>query len=103
MIYLIIIFVLIFIIAILCFVFLKKSSPKILEKNNAKYDDVLAEISSLSKEGYDLIMNDPVNIAKKEISEDTLDLDDLFKTISIKAINSDNDFDFGLKRTNKKV
>lgn len=102
MVYLVIILVLIFAIC-LYFIFVKKSSPESSTNSDTKYDDVLTEISNLSKEGYDMIMNDPVNIAKKEISEDTLDLDDLFKTISIKAIKNDKNFDFELKRTNKNI
>ncbi len=40
---------------------------------------------------------------KKEVMEETLNLDELFETISLKVIKSDSDFDFGLKRTEKNV
>lgn len=37
---------------------------------------------------------------KKEVTmcEDTLNLDDLFKTMSIQTIKNDDEFDFGLKK-----
>lgn len=38
----------------------------------------------------------------KEANDDVFNLDDLFKTISMTAITDDNDFDFGLRRDNKK-
>lgn len=38
---------------------------------------------------------------RKEVSDDTLDLDDLFKTISISKAKFNDNFDFGLKRVNK--
>ncbi len=37
-----------------------------------------------------------------EVKDDVLDLDDLFKTISMTAINNDSEFDFGLRRSEKK-
>ncbi|MBR3199350.1 MAG: hypothetical protein IKG27_04985 [Bacilli bacterium] len=37
-----------------------------------------------------------------EVNDEVLDLDDLFKTISMTAVNSDQDFDFGLRRNDKK-
>ncbi len=40
---------------------------------------------------------------KKEVMEETLNLDELFKTISFKTIKNDSDFDFGLKRTEKNL
>ncbi len=36
------------------------------------------------------------------VKDDVLNLDDLFNTISMKAIGDDSDFDFGLRRNNKK-
>ena len=36
------------------------------------------------------------------VKDDVLNLDDLFNTISMKAIGDDSDFDFGLRRYNKK-
>ena len=51
--------------------------------------DVYEDVSPLSKK------------ATKEVNEDTLDLDELFKTMSINIINDDSSFDFGLIRENK--
>ncbi len=39
--------------------------------------------------------------AKRENFDDTLPLDDLFKTMSIKFVRDDASFDFGLRRTKK--
>lgn len=39
--------------------------------------------------------------ALKEVSQDTLNLDDLFKTMSINIIKDDSSFDFDLLRKNK--
>lgn len=38
----------------------------------------------------------------KEANDDVFNLDDLFKTISMTAITDDKDFDFGLRRDDKK-
>lgn len=35
---------------------------------------------------------------KETVSDDTLDLDDLFKTMSIHVLKDDPNFDFGLRR-----
>ena len=35
---------------------------------------------------------------KDNVSDDTLDLDDLFKTMSIHVLKDDPNFDFGLQR-----
>lgn len=42
------------------------------------------------------------SLKKVEVSEDTLDLNDLFKTISMKAIEDNQKFDFGLQRSEEK-
>ena len=81
--------VLLLIIVIFSFIFLKIwNKPK---KNNDKKEE--EEIEILDVDDYP---------SYKEVSDDTLNLDDLFKTMSIKVIKDDPDFDFDLIRTNKK-
>ncbi len=80
---------LLLIIVIFSFIFLKIwNKPK---KNNDKKEE--EEIEILDVDDYP---------SYKEVSDDTLNLDDLFKTMSIKVIKDDPDFDFDLIRTNKK-
>ena len=81
--------ILLLIIVIFSFIFLKIwNKPK---KNNDKKEE--EEIEILDVDDYP---------SYKEVSDDTLNLDDLFKTMSIKVIKDDPDFDFDLIRTNKK-
>ena len=81
--------VLLLIIVIFSFIFLKIwNKPK---KNNDKKEE--EEIEILDVDDYP---------SYKEVSDDTLNLDDLFKTMSIKVIKDDPNFDFDLIRTNKK-
>lgn len=80
---------LLLIIVIFSFIFHKIwNKPK---KNNDKKEE--EEIEILDVDDYP---------SYKEVSDDTLNLDDLFKTMSIKVIKDDPDFDFDLIRTNKK-
>lgn len=79
---------LLLIIVIFAFIFLKIwNKPK---NNNKKEEE---EIEILDVDDYP---------SYKEVSDDTLNLDDLFKTMSIKVIKDDPNFDFDLIRTNKK-
>lgn len=81
---------LLLIIVIFAFIFLKIwNKPK---KNNNKKEEE-EEIEILDVDDYP---------SYKEVSDDTLNLDDLFKTMSIKVIRDDPNFDFDLIRTNKK-
>ena len=81
---------LLLIIVIFAFIFLKIwNKPK---KNNNKKEEE-EEIEILDVDDYP---------SYKEVSDDTLNLDDLFKTMSIKVIKDDPNFDFDLIRTNKK-
>ena len=81
--------ILLLIIVIFSFIFLKIwNKPK--KSNNKKEDE---EIEILDVDDYP---------SYKEVSDDTLNLDDLFKTMSIKVIKDDPNFDFDLIRTNKK-
>lgn len=77
---------LLLIIVIFSFIFLKIWN----KPNNNKEEE---EIEILDVDDYP---------SYKEVSDDTLNLDDLFKTMSIKVIKDDPDFDFDLIRTNKK-
>ena len=80
---------LLLIIVIFSFIFLKIwNKPK--KSNNKKEEE---EIEILDVDDYP---------SYKEVSDDTLNLDDLFKTMSIKVIKDDPNFDFDLIRTNKK-
>ncbi len=80
---------LLLIIVIFAFIFLKIwNKPK---NNNKKEEE--EEIEILDVDDYP---------SYKEVSDDTLNLDDLFKTMSIKVIKDDPNFDFDLIRTNKK-
>ncbi len=80
---------LLLIIVIFAFIFLKIwNKPK---NNNKKEEE--EEIEILDVDDYPF---------HQEVSDDTLNLDDLFKTMSIKVIKDDPNFDFDLIRTNKK-
>ncbi len=69
--------------------------PKKSKKNVTKVKEVPEEeieIVVLDEES-------PKEPKKKEsVSDDTLDLDDLFKTMSIHVLKDDPNFDFGLRR-----
>ena len=81
---------LLLIIVIFAFIFLKIWNKPKNNNNNKKEEE---EIEILDVDDYP---------SYKEVSDDTLNLDDLFKTMSIKVIKDDPNFDFDLIRTNKK-
>ena len=93
--YIIIIVILIIIISLLL-IFKSKQ-----EKNNPLSNELQKEIKDFMSEieNYDIedIKQPEKEIIKKEtkqISEDTLDLNDLFKTMSISIVKDKSDFDF---------
>lgn len=86
--------ILLIIISIFSFIFYKMffiNKKKIDKKEEEEIEilDVDYSDSLLSKQ------------ALKEVSQDTLNLDDLFKTMSINIIKDDSSFDFDLLRKNK--
>lgn len=103
--YIIIIVVLIIIIVSLLLVFKSKQ-----EKNNPLSNELQKEIKDFMSEieNYDIEdvkMPEKEKIIKeetKQISEDTLDLNDLFKTMSISIVKDKSDFDFGLVNNKSK-
>lgn len=102
--YIIIIVILIIIIVSLLLVFKSKQ-----EKNNPLSNELQKEIKDFMSEieNYDIedIKQPEKEIIKKEtkqISEDTLDLNDLFKTMSISIVKDKSDFDFGLVNNKSK-
>lgn len=80
--------IVVIIVAILLLVFMTLKNKKVKPKEDTSNIEVLT-------------LNEPDD-KFASISEDTLNLDDLFKTISIKAIKSDPNFDFGLRRQTRK-
>lgn len=102
--YIIIIVILIIIIVSLLLIFKSKQ-----EKNNPLSNELQKEIKDFMSEteNYDIedIKQPEKEIIKKEtkqISEDTLDLNDLFKTMSISIVKDKSDFDFGLVNNKSK-
>ncbi len=57
----------------------------------------------IKEEKDNTIQNINISSNDNEIMDETLNLDELFKTISIKIIKNDSDFDFGLKNAKKNL
>lgn len=87
--------VLLVIIFIFSFVFYKINTIKKVTKKKEKEEEI--EILDVDDNNY----SDVSKQALKEVSQDTLNLDDLFKTMSINVIKDDPSFDFDLLRKNK--
>ena len=102
--YIIIIVILIIIISLLL-VFKSKQ-----EKNNPLSMELQKEIKDFMSEIENYNIEDVKKPEKKEIikeknnqiNEDTLDLNDLFKTMSISIVKDKSDFDFGLVNNKSK-
>lgn len=102
--YIIIIVILIIIISLLL-VFKSKQ-----EKNNPLSMELQKEIKDFMSEIENYDIEDVKKPEKKEIikeknnqiNEDTLDLNDLFKTMSISIVKDKSDFDFGLVNNKSK-
>lgn len=62
----------------------------------------VTKVKEVPEEEIEIVVLDeesPKEPKKKEsVSDDTLDLDDLFKTMSIHVLKDDPNFDFGLRR-----
>ena len=102
--YIIIIVILIIIISLLL-IFKSKQ-----EKNNPLSNELQKEIKDFMSEIENYDIEDVKKPEKKEIikeknnqiNEDTLDLNDLFKTMSISIVKDKSDFDFGLVNNKSK-
>ena len=69
------------------------------QKKSKKTVTKAREIPEEEIESVVLDEESPKEPEKKEtVSDDTLDLDDLFKTMSIHVLKDDPNFDFGLRR-----
>ncbi len=83
----------IFVIAVVClFYFTKKHHPKTPKPSNEEIEILIYQDEMPNKEA-------SKEIPHETVSDDTLNLDDLFKTMSIHVLKDDPDFDFGLRRT----
>lgn len=97
-------FLLAIIVAVIAVVFIIKMNLKDIKKKEKKqiknkektFNDV--EILEVEK---DKVVSPIHKEVIKEVTEDTLNLDDLFKTLSMAAVKDDTDFDFGLIRKSK--
>lgn len=72
----------------------------LLKQKKSKKD--VTKVKEVPEEEIEIVVLDeesPKEPKKKEsVSDDTLDLDDLFKTMSIHVLKDDPNFDFGLRR-----
>lgn len=84
----------IFMITIVCLYFVTKKKGKRTSKQT-KQDEIEILIYQDEKEH----PIHPASETEDKISDDTLNLDDLFKTMSIHVMKNDPDFDFGLRRS----
>ena len=73
-----------------------------LKKKKKKSKKTVTKAREIPEEEIEIVVLDeesPKEPEKKEtVSDDTLDLDDLFKTMSIHVLKDDPNFDFGLRR-----
>lgn len=90
---------LIFIIVVLLIIIVTNKK----DKDNEALEEIKTEIEKYFPplEDGTLNMDETASQVKQELYEDTLDLNDLFNTISIKAIKNDDNFNFELRRANK--
>ncbi len=96
----IVILILILIIIACCLLFIKKRKSKraINDINELeKFVDTESELLEIYPSGY---KKEEKNNEVLDVASDTLNLDDLFKTISLEA-EDNKDFDFGLSKNNK--
>ncbi len=83
----------IFVIALVClFYFAKKHQKKPAKVSKEDIEILIYQDETPTKE-------EAKNIPHERVSDDTLNLDDLFKTMSIHVMKDDPDFDFGLRRS----
>lgn len=83
----------IFVIALVClFYFAKKHQKKPAKVSKEDIEILIYQDETPTKE-------EEKNIPHERVSDDTLNLDDLFKTMSIHVMKDDPDFDFGLRRS----
>lgn len=83
----------IFVIALVClFYFAKKHKKKPTKVAKEDIEILIYQDETPTKE-------ETKEIPHERVSDDTLNLDDLFKTMSIHVMKDDPDFDFGLRRS----
>ncbi len=83
----------IFVIALVClFYFAKKHQKKPAKVSKEDIEILIYQDETPTKE-------ETKEIPHERVSDDTLNLDDLFKTMSIHVMKDDPDFDFGLRRS----
>lgn len=79
----------------------EKNSPLSRELQK-EIKDFMSEIENYDIEDIEKPKKEPIikEEKSKQITEDTLDLNDLFKTMSISIVKDKSDFDFGLVNNN---
>lgn len=76
----------------------EKNKP-ISEELGKEIRDFMSTIDSVDVRDINL---DKVEEKTKEVTDDTLDLNDLFKTMTISIVKDNSDYDFGLLKDTKK-
>lgn len=104
-----IIFIMLILLFLLCLYIIKSTSKKQIIASTTvteKYDKPKNISYSENTEYIEVLDFDDYTVKdeklKKEILDETIDLNELFKTMSINIVAQDKNFDFGLLRKRKK-